>query len=149
MSVFREDFFAVEQPLLARLRETAPLAKAVLSMADIEEGQEKSQITPAIHVVFHGFSINGDEVEQIWLVVAVTKNLKQATAAAGNTARIDSDSGRLIVQIINGLRGFCPVPDESQPFRAISPPSAVYQNGFMYTPTAWTVKFTYTRERGF
>lgn len=148
MSVFSEDFFAAEPPLLDRLRDKVAGARAVLSAADLEEVQEKSQITPAVHVVFHGFSLVGDEIEQTWLVVAVAKNLRQPTAAAGSAPRINSEAGRLVAKIVNGLRGHTLFQGgQCDPLMPVNAPGAIIQNGFVYVPTAWSLKFRFTRER--
>lgn len=148
MSAFDDDFFAVEPPLLARLRALCPLAKAVLSAVDLEGVEEKNQITPAIHVICDGMAIiNDDEDVQRWLVVVVAKNLKQASLQAGDTVRIDSDAGRLAAQVRKALRRFTLLPQECQPLKRETPPRLVYRNGFIYVPTLWSVRFIDNRER--
>ena len=140
-SPFEDDFFAVEPELLTRLRAACPLAKAVLSAADLEGVDEKNQATPAVHVIYDGLAIaeNGEDIQR-WLIVVVAKNLKQPNLQRGDTTRINSDAGLLAAQVRKALRRFVPLAGWCHPMARETPPKPVYQNGFYYLPAVWSVQ---------
>ena len=77
-----------EALLVDRLKEKCPgVSGNVLAAADLAAVKEAGQVTPALHVVLHGYrkldddSGSGTLWRETWLVVAVVKNARQKVGA--------------------------------------------------------------------
>ena len=128
-------------PLLeARLAACCPSALGnVFSTADLVGVKEARQATPALHVVLHSFQPVEDDGasdnrwREIWLVVAVVKQVRQGTGARA----VRDAAPELLRETLAALDGWrC--PGTVGFVRAISPPGPVITDGFGYFPLAFT-----------
>lgn len=141
MTLPTEDFLALEALILERLRTLCPTARAVLPVEALADVEERSQVAPALHVVFGGFRVasatdNGRSAvtEQRWLVVAVSRCSAQRSAApADSRAR----SGVLVREALAAMMGWRPAPG-MRPLKLASPPNPIFKNGMSYIPLAFT-----------
>lgn len=140
-------FTAVEAALIARLKakvQTPGLVRAVLSAADLAGVKEQSQVTPALHVVLHRFSVADSTatsalIAQTWLVVAAVKNSVSGRGAGAAAARARVDAGMLLDAIVPALLGWRPVTDCSA-LKIVDPPAPAGGEGFAYYPLAFVVE---------
>lgn len=127
--------------LESRLKARCPAAgDNIFTTADLAGVKERSQVTPALHLVLHSYRpIANDGAadslwREIWLVVAVVKNARQSV---GTTA-IREAAGPLLKEAIAALDGWhC--PGCIGPVRAIDPPTPLFTDAFGYLPLAFAV----------
>jgi len=126
-----------EQLIKARLFARVPSidSKHIFSAADLEGVKERSQATPALHLLYAGDNViasssgNGQaqEFEQLWNVVVVVRNVRDIS---GEATRLQS--GEIIDSVLKALQGWNPSPAHSKLKRKSSPYRPTYRNGFAY-----------------
>lgn len=129
-------------PLLeARLKAkcTAP-GDNIFTTADLAGVKEKSQVTPALHLVLHSYRPIADDSgsdslwREIWLVVVVVKNARQNVG----TAALREAASPLLKEVVAALDGWrC--PGTTGLVRAIDPPNPLFTDSFGYLPLAFAV----------
>lgn len=139
------NYLSAEAFIIARLREKAPEAvKAVLSAADLAGVAESKQVTPALHVLFHGYrptrAVEGSrgaiqETEQTWVVVTAVRNLR--TPKTGEHAR--EEAGPILSAVLAALQGWQPSPKHT-PLELAGGPRAGFTGGYGYFPLAFTTR---------
>lgn len=114
----------------------------VLAAADLAGVTEATQKTPAVHVLYQGYRVvesrsDGAAVrlEQTWLAVVATKNVKDTRSGAA--AR--SDAGLIAARVARALLGFKPT-GASRPLRLVEGPRAGFNGGFAYLPLAFVAE---------
>lgn len=139
----RPPFLKAEPLIVARLQEQCPAARAVLTPADLAGVVEKSQVAPALHVVFDGFTVK--ETNQLgleslfqerWLVVAAVKHAAQGKGAAG----LRGEAGLILLEAYRALAGWKPADDLGWMIPA-TPPPPVIGDGYGYFPLAWSLQY--------
>lgn len=136
------DLLASGPHIEARLRAKCRTAgDNVFTTASLAGVKEKSQVTPALHLVLHSYqplSNDGSGNSRwrlIWLVIAVVRNARQNAGAAP----IQGEAGDLLAESIGALDGWrC--PDTSKNMEAIDPPPTLIADGFGYFPLAFAVE---------
>jgi len=126
------DYLAIEPELVALLERVEGIRK-VYTSADLAEMQERSQITPAVHVIYRGDEVplqaQGGalgHVTQKWMVVLAI-NLRQKERA-----------GVLLSRLIKAMSG---VHTGLGPFNRVNAPQPSFRPGFGYYPLAFEIKF--------
>lgn len=134
-----------EAPLLeARLRAICTTAGDNIFQTEGLAGvKERSQVTPALHLVLAGYQPKDDDAgdtslwKTTWLVVAVVKNQRQGVGA--RAVREASPAAALLKEVIAALDGWrC--PGTVGRVRAIPPPGPLITDGFGYFPLAFAVE---------
>lgn len=128
-------------PLIeARLNALCPSAQGnVFSTADLASVKEAQQVTPALHVVLHSYQpVENDGAgdnrwREIWLVIAVVKNVRQGTGAKA----VRDTAPPLLSEVVAALDGWrC--PGTVGLVRAVPPPQPMITSGFGYFPLAFS-----------
>ena len=136
------DNFLAMEPLLveqlkAKLADMLPKID-VLTSVDLNAVAEETQITPAIHVVYADYHVAeavGSKVyrvEQTWLAVVVTRNMR--SLRAGTDAR--EDAGLIAMRVLAALVGFKP-EIATKPMKFIDGPKGGFRVGCQYLPLAF------------
>lgn len=136
-----ENFLALEPLLVAQLK--AKLADVlpkihVLTSADLDSVTEQTQLTPAVHVVYADYHVAEERrgqtyrVEQTWLAVVVTRNMR--ALQTGADAR--EDAGLIAMRVLAALGGFQPAI-VSHPMVLIDGPKGGFRVGHQYLPLAF------------
>lgn len=126
----------------ARLKAKCPTAgDNVFSAESLAGVKEKTQVTPALHVVLHSYQPLSDDEgsssrwREIWLVVAVVKNARQNIGTQG----VRQAAAALLAEAMAALDGWrC--PGTIGLVRAIAPPAPLITDGFGYFPLAFEVQ---------
>lgn len=137
------NFLALESQLVARVQlAVAGLSPAVhvLTAADLADVKESAQRTPAVHIIYGGYSIAEDLVTawrlaHTWYAVVVVRNV----AAQRNGAAARASAGPLLAQVMGTLAG-CSLPGAIRPLTLLTPPRAEYRAGVQYLPTAFSAE---------
>lgn len=144
--LLQESLFDLEPLILARLNEglvgLQPVVK-VLTAADLDGVTENQQFTPAVHLIYRGYSVveslRGDNsaarITQDWLAVVATRN--QAGIRAGDKAR--QSGGLIAVRVCAALMGFRPA-GSAKPMKLVNAPDVGYSAGFQYLPLGFEVE---------
>ena len=143
------DFMALEPhivELVQKAVEGMVPAVHVLTAADLADVKEGAQKTPAIHVIYGGYSVSQDlgvtwSLLHKWYVVAAVRNV--ANQSSGKAAR--SEAGKLGARVTAALAG-SPLPGASQTMRLITPPAARYAAGYQYLPSAFEVETVFKKQ---
>ena len=144
------NFLAAEPLIIARLRAVLPAHVHVLAAADLADVSADMQPTPAVHVLYQGYSVADNRtpafaaVDQQWLTVIVARNLRDITG--GFDAR--QDAGPLAAQVMDALyRHRLKAADGTYfgaaPLRLDSAPQAGFADGHFYLPLGWTAPITF------
>lgn len=134
------DYLALEPLIVQRLEAKVPGIKAVLPAANLDGIVERSQVEPAIHVVYQGsrlpigdgFSADGGRDQmafQRWLIVVVVRSV--AGDQSGVATR--TKAGPLVGDALEALQGFGGIAP-FRPLRRVSEPAPLFRNGFGYFP---------------
>lgn len=138
-----ENYFEAEEAIVERLGGIAGIKK-IYTPFDVSGAIESSQASPAIHIIYMGDRIDGDDgqkagsgasrvVHQQWLIVLAVRT---AAAQLQHTTQIRIDAGKLIPLILNALQGWQPVP-WVRPLVRIAGPQVGYSSSFSYFPFAF------------
>ncbi|MET3999656.1 hypothetical protein [Marinobacterium sp. MBR-109] len=132
MLTLTDDYLAAERELIQLLEQVEGIRKAY-SSTDLAEMKERSQITPAVHVIYRGDRIplqaQGGavgHVTQNWAVVLAI-NLRQKEQA-----------GVLLARLVKTLSG---VVTPLGPLNRVNAPQPSFRPGFGYYPLAFEIKF--------
>ena len=144
-----KNFLALEDELVARLKEqladhVPPVH--VLTSSELADVAEEKQLTPAVHVIYGGYSVGqkeGDQrydgkacrVNQSWLAVVVTRDTRNLVSGAA--AR--QQAGVLAGTVLGVLMGFKP-NSSSKPLMLANAPQAVYSGGHQYIPLGFDIE---------
>lgn len=127
-----DDYLAAEDYLVERLS-TVTGIKKVYRSCDLASMQERSQITPALHVIYGGDRVADrsqggalSHPEQTWLVVLVVSLTKA------------NDAGKLLAAVIKQLAG---VHTALGPLQRQTAQRPSFSAGFGYYPLAYSLKF--------
>jgi hypothetical protein len=134
------NFMALELHLVALVKAAvAGISPAVhvLTAAELEDVKESAQKTPAVHVIYGGYTVAEDlrtawRLEHTWYAVVAVRSA--ATQRTGAAAR--ADAGPLVVRVIDALAG-ANVPGATEPLKLTTPPKAGYPKGIQYIPSAF------------
>ena len=143
------DFMALEPhivELVQKAVEGMVPAVHVLTAADLADVKEGGQKTPAIHVIYGGYSVAEDlrtawRLRHKWYVVAAVRNV--ASQRSGQAAR--SEAGALGARVAAALAGSA-LPGASQTMSLVTPPAARYAAGFQYLPSAFEVETVFKKQ---
>lgn len=132
MLTLTDDYLAAEPHLIELLEQVEGIRKAY-SSTDLAEMKERSQVTPAVHVIYRGDRIplqaQGGavgHVTQTWAVVLAI-NLRQKEQA-----------GVLLARLVKTLSG---VVTPLGPLNRVNAPQPSFRPGFGYYPLAFEIKF--------
>lgn len=134
-------FLALEPALVARLRERLPESVHVLTGADLADVAEGSQPTPAVHVVYQGYSADPGPmltITQTWLTVIAVRQV--ASVRSGSGAR--ADAGVIADSVLAALHRYR--APGYRPLQLTTAPRPGYRGGHLYLPLAWTTAYTET-----
>ena len=137
------DFLALQPALVDLVRQAvAGMSPAVhvLTAAELADVKEAGQHTPAVHVVYAGYSVAeamGVQWRLLhrWYVVAAVRNVSKARS--GQAALLDA--GALGAHVTGALAG-ASLPGATRTLELITPPPAKYSAGFQYIPSAFQVE---------
>ena len=139
-----ENFLAMEpllvEQLKAKLADMLPKID-VLTSVDLNAVSEETQVTPAIHVVYADYHVAESKggklyrIEQTWLAVVVTRNMR--SLRAGTDAR--EDAGLIAMRVLAALGGFQPTI-ATKPMALIDGPKGGFRVGCQYLPLAFQVE---------
>lgn len=131
------DFLGLEPLVIERLKALVPNARAVLAAEDLADVQERSQTTPALHVIYGGYRIveaaengRGAITEQTWIVVVVVKGAGQGGNAP---AAVRASAASLVGAVLSALMGWRPA-ERMRPLKLTNGPRPVFSGGFAYFP---------------
>ena len=137
------NFLALEPHLVARVKAAvAGLSPAVhvLTAAELADVKESAQPTPAVHIIYGGYSVAEDlrtawRLAHTWYAVVVVRHVgTQRTGAAARAV-----AGPLLAQVMGALAGTS-LPGTTQALVLTSPPRAEYRAGVQYTPSAFVAE---------
>lgn len=133
------NYFAIEQPLVERVKAVLPDVQYVITAETSETAKEWRKAPKAAHVIYVGDEVGqgpamqgGGGVQltsQLWMVVLQVKHA--GTVQSGDGAR--RIAGPLIWNLLQGLTGYQLLPAWS-PLRRAPGPKAGYQDGFGFYP---------------
>lgn len=130
------DFFAVRESIKARLEQEIPDLRRVYFAEDIQDLDTASQVTPAIHLLYAGYSPAQAErlrsditLDQTWAVVLV---IKQKPG--------DYAGGEILDKVIQALHGFKPEGAHLALELAPSVYSPTYRPRIAYYPLAFQTR---------
>lgn len=139
------DFWALEAELLERLRATLGVSQPglhLLSAADLAGVTEERQLSPAVHVIYQGYQVaelnqrrNAARVQQTWLAVIATRNVRALKSGAESGGR----AGLLAGQVLQALMGWQP-PSATKPLALGAAPGARFAAGHHYLPLAFSTE---------
>lgn len=140
-----ENLMVLEPQIMARLTEhlAGMVPKVhVLAAADLAGVTEATQVTPAVHVVYQNYRIvesrsdgKAARIEQTWLAILATKNVKDTRSGAAARA----EAGVIAARVAKALMGF-KADSASKPFNLAQGPGAGFSNGFAYLPLAFVAE---------
>ncbi|WP_104565847.1 phage tail terminator protein [Ralstonia mannitolilytica] len=133
------DYFAIEQPLVARIKQVLPELQYVVTAESAEATREWAKASRVAHVVYMGDEVGqgssqqgGGGVQltaQLWMVVLAIKHAGTVQNGEGSR-RI---AGPLIGKLLQGLIGQQLLPTWA-PLRRAPGPKVGYQDGVGYYP---------------
>lgn len=131
----------VEDAIVDRLEEALGDEVRVLRAADLAEVKDRSQVAPAVHVIYGGYEpvsdVDGGSVQYLetrWIIVVVSKHARGSVEAR---SRIDG----WIDKVFTSLAGWRPGAAQRR-MRLRTAPSPVYQTGLAFFPLAFTTRTT-------
>lgn len=117
----------------------------VMAASDLASVQEGAQHTPAIHLIYGGYRVAEGQINRwrlvhTWYVVAADRNV--AAIRSGQAARRSAGS---LLSLVTARLANAAVQGASSTLQLVSPPSARYQNGFQYIPSAFEVETVFQK----
>lgn len=133
------DYFSVETDIVERIKASMPELKSVLTPFNLEDMQESSQNTPAVHVIYAGDNITQNSVgqgasrviTQKWLIVLA---VRYSGSQLQKTSEIRSNAGQLIPKLLGCLQGWKPNESSRPLVRSAGAPPPGYSAAFAYFP---------------
>lgn len=130
------DFFVVRDSLKAKIEADMPEIRHVYFAEDLDGVKESSQNTPAVHVLYQGYSPAQAErqrvditIDQVWAVVLVLRQ-----------ARGKYEGGEILDKLIQALHGFQPSGAVMKLELASSTFAPSYRPGVAYYPLAFSTR---------
>lgn len=130
------DFFVVRDGIKAQIEAAVPEVRRVYFAEDLDGVKEASQITPAVHLLYQGYSPAQAErarvditLDQVWAVVLV---LRQAQG--------DYGGGEILDKLVQALHGFQPSGAVMKLELSNSPFSPSYRPRVAYYPLAFSTR---------
>lgn len=144
LSVAESNNFLALEPLLVAAVKAAVAgispAVHVLTAADLSGVKQSAQRTPAVHIIYGGYSVAEDlltawRLAHTWYAVVVVSNVAdQRSGAAARAA-----AGPLMAQVVGALAG-ASLPGLTRALELATPPRPDWTNGVQYLPTAFTAE---------
>lgn len=137
------NFLALEPHLVAAVKAAvAGLSPAVhvLTAGDLAGIKESAQRTPAVHVIYGGYSVAEDlatawRLQHTWYAVVVVRHVAdQRSGAAARAA-----AGPLMAQVVGALAG-ASLPGLTRALELATPPRAEWSAGVQYLPSAFVAE---------
>jgi len=129
----------VETAIVSRLQAHG-VCEAVYTASELSAITERAQITPAVHVIYSGYSPTREvgrgaiqEVETRWTVVVAVRSARRD----GPHEKAD----QIFDDVIAALAGWSPGEGRS-PLRLTAAPAAEHRPGFSYYPVQFTTRET-------
>lgn len=134
------DFLAAGALIKERLRAALPPKVFVMDSVDLKGITEAQQPAPAVHVLFRGFSVVGDNAAwgaflQRWATVVVVHNV----ASLPSPESKELEAGPLMMSVINSLRPWAPGVEHLEALKLDTPIPPAFKAGFAYYPIGWSV----------
>ena len=136
-----QNLLALEPELMAHLVQALAGVSPpvhVLCAADLADVREEQQLTPAVQVIYQGFSIaesrsdgRAARISQTWLLVVATRNVRGLKGGADARA----SAGVLGASVAQALMGWR-APSAATPCKLVDAPAAGYSAGHQYLPLA-------------
>jgi hypothetical protein len=132
-------FMDLEPRLVERIRQSVDVTGLkILNGAELAGVKEASQPTPAIHVIYDGFTAREDkglvEIVERWITVVAVRNVR--SARSGEDAR--QSAGPIMDALFHALLGW--QTDGIKPLLPANPPRPGFAAGFGYFPLAWSAR---------
>ncbi|MCB5226175.1 DUF1834 family protein [Alishewanella sp. 16-MA] len=134
-----DNYLAAEQHLI-EVAKTVTGFRQVCSTNDLAEVEERSQVSPACHVIYFGDAVpeiaqggTYSHVTQTWLLIIVVRQGRGQTP--------NQEAGQLIKQLLVALHSNSLVDGKHVLTRVNSPAKPRYTKGHAYYPLAFNVKF--------
>ena len=136
------DYLSAEFLIIERLENTISGIK-ILSTSELSSVSDRSQTTPAIHVIYAGDKIESEGgqmrshifIRQKWLTVLAIRNIRDIK----NGATKNSLAGEILFQIHSFLAGYQLSKDHGF-LRREPGPTPQYSNNFAYFPLMFSTK---------
>lgn len=144
LSVAQSNNFLALEPLLVAAIKAAVAgispAVHVLTAADLADVKESAQRTPAVHIIYGGYSVAEDlatawHLAHTWYAVVAVRNA--ATQRSGAAAR--ASAGPLVAQVMGALAG-ASFAGLTRTLELTNPPRPEWRNGVQYLPSAFIAK---------
>jgi len=139
------DFWVLEAELLERLRATLGASRPglhLLGAADLAGVTEERQLSPAVHVLYQGYQVlelnsprSAARVQQTWLAVVATRNVRALKAGAESNGQ----AGLLAGQVLQALMGWKP-PSATKALGLAGAPGPRFAAGHQYLPLAFSTE---------
>lgn len=140
------DNYLVTEDHLIAVAKTVTGFRQVCSTNDLAEVEERSQVTPACHVIYFGDAVpeiaqggTYSHVTQTWLLIIVVRQGRGQTP--------NQEAGKLIKQLLVALHSNNLVDGKHVLTRVNSPAKPKYTKGHAYYPLAFNVKFRLKGDR--
>lgn len=140
------DNYLAAEPHLIAVAEKVTGFRKVCSTNDLAEVEERSQTTPACHVIYFGDAVPDiaqggtySHVTQTWLLIVVVRQ--------GRGENPNKEAGQLIKQLLVELHNNSLVDNKYVLTRINSPAKPRYTKGHAYYPLAFNVKFRLKGDR--
>lgn len=137
-------WFEAEQHIKARLVAVVPSGVLVFSAADLAGVEEKSQYTPAVHVLYRQYDVvkrvspGKARIRQTWwATIAVREETNQITGEKTRAA-----ASQLIGTVVENLDGYKLPIVGSSALELINGGQAVFSAGYMYLPIGFSLELT-------
>lgn len=145
MNDISDNYLIAGEHLEAVAKTVADIRK-VYSTNDLSEVEERSQVTPACHVIYFGDAVPDiaqggtlSHVTQTWLLIIVVRH--------GQGQNPNKEAGELIKKLLVALHNNSLVEGKHVLTRVNSPAKPRYTKGHAYYPLAFNVKFRLKGDR--
>ncbi|MBF0182790.1 MAG: hypothetical protein HQM06_00170 [Magnetococcales bacterium] len=137
------DLFVAQDLLINRLTEQVNGLRVVQGLRDSAAMQEKPGTTPAAYVMYDGQDVRmqaggAQVVDQKWLVILVTRSLRDAPAAVAPAAT-RQEAGPLLIHLCRALLGWRPTMAFG-PLTLLNAPNPSFRDGFSYYPLRFATR---------
>lgn len=137
------NFLSLETAIVERLRDRLPDFVGVYTRAELADINEGNQPSPAVHVIYQGYSVTetrpdgrAARLRQTWTAVVAVRNARaQVTLEAAR-----ADAGAIATAVLSALMGWAPDAQTlpAQLTNSVAPGAAA---GFFYLPLAFEFEF--------
>lgn len=138
-------FATLQKAIVDRLTDTLDPSIRVTTLAELADVPEARQKTPAVFVVYEGFSPAAasptiphiQQVEQQWTVVVACKSAR----GAGTSTTAREDVSAIAQAVLEALLGFSAAPGVR--LTLAGAPGPEFDGGFAYLPIGFTCRTTF------